>query len=131
MRTLILADSNIYIAALRSGKAAPFWLFDKHQDRYEFTTCEVVMLEVLRGIREPQVYDYVEREMERLIYLPVRKTTGLIARSLAWDLERAGRRVAVPDILIAACAKEAGAKVLTRDQHFLQMPGVEVIQSLL
>jgi len=53
-----------------------------------------------------------------------------LARRLAWERERAGRRLGTPDIIIAACAIEAGAVVLTRDKRFAEIPELKVCGSL-
>jgi tRNA(fMet)-specific endonuclease VapC len=40
------------------------------------------------------------------------------------DLRQIGSPIPTNDIWIAACAQEAGAKVLTADAHFLKIPGL-------
>jgi len=84
------------------------------------------MLEVLRGIREEKALRYAQTEFSKLIYVPIQKSTGVIALNLARSLERAGERVAIPDLLIAACAREIGSSVLTFAQHFGRMSEVRV-----
>jgi len=125
MKQLCLADSSFLISKLRS-RIDPFQIFKEHRDRYDFATCEIVMLEVLRGIRGARALRYAQAEFEKLIYVPIQKSTGVIALGLAQHLERAGCRVAVPDLLIAACAKEIGAAVLSFDQHFARMPELTI-----
>jgi len=129
MKTRILPDSNIFIEMLRR-RQNPFLFFLPYFAVYEFLTCEMVMLEVLRGIRERSVLRAMEREFEGLTYLPMERSAWRIARSLAWELERAGLPTKAPDILIASCAIEASATVLTKDQDFLRIPHLNVVSTL-
>jgi len=127
MKQLCLADSSFLISKLRA-RIDPFQTLKEHRDRYDFATCEVVMLEVLRGIRGEKALRYAQTEFAKLTYVPIQKSTGVIALNLARSLERSGERVAIPDLLIAACAREIGASVLTFDQHFARMPDVKVAE---
>jgi predicted nucleic acid-binding protein len=43
---------------------------------------------------------------------------------LAWQLDRAGTPLALPDLHIASCALSIGAVILTHDKHFKRIPGV-------
>jgi len=90
----------------------------------------MVMLEVLRGIRESAALRSMEKEFWGLTYLPMERSTWRIARNLAWELERAGLPTKAPDILIAACALESQAIVLTKDQDFFRIPNLKVVSTL-
>jgi len=129
MKPLILIDSNIIIALLRLRRNPLSFLSATHLV-YQFATCEMVMLEVLRGIRESAALRSMEKEFLGLTYLPMDRSTWRIARSLAWELERAGLPTKAPDILIAACALESQAIVLTKDQDFFRIPNLKVVSTL-
>jgi len=90
----------------------------------------MVMVEVLRGVKDPRIMESWRQEFSCLVYLPTKQSTWDIARRIAWDLERAGRRLGTPDIVIAACALEAGAAVLTLDKRFAEIPGLRVMSGL-
>jgi len=94
---------------------------------YEPVTCEIVMLEVLCGISSPQMLGYITSQFEALRCLDMPKSTWRLARQLAWERERAGRRLGTPDIIIAACAIESGAAVLTRDKRFAEIPDLRIV----
>jgi len=129
MKTLVLADSSFCIFAGREF-GTPFSYFSRYLTTHEFATCGVVTVEVLRGIAAPKLMDFWKRGFSRLTYLPTEQSTWEIARQVAWRLERAGRRLGTPDIIIAACAIESGAMVLTRDKRFSEIGGLAVISSL-
>jgi predicted nucleic acid-binding protein len=50
------------------------------------------------------------------------------ASSIFCSLKESGKMISEFDILIAAIAKANGEAILTRDQHFKSIKGIEVIQ---
>jgi len=56
MKTLVLVDSCSYIF-LGKKFGNPFFFFRLHAKDYEFATCGMVMVEVLRGFKEPKVVE--------------------------------------------------------------------------
>ena len=131
MANLILPDSNIYIGAVRAG-IDPFQQFASGIDDrdWEFATCGVIMLEVCRGLREPNLLERYRERFAVMIFIPTTNQIWERATQLAWSLDRQGRVLPAPDLLIAACALQACATVLTLDAHFRAIPGLPVIESL-
>ena len=131
MANLILPDSNIYIGALRVGRD-PFREFaagiDEHD--WEFATCGMVVLEVCRGQRDPNVVARIRQRFAVMIFIPTTQQIWQRAEHLAWSLDRQGRVLPALDILIAAHALQVNATVLTADAHFRSIPGLNVISSL-
>jgi len=125
---LLLADSSFYIVAFKAKKL-PFDILAEEFAAYKAVTCEIVMLEVLCGVRDPKVLDYTTFQFESLYCLDMQKSTWRLAKKLAWERERAGRRLGTPDIIIAACAIESGAAVLTRDKRFSEIPRLKVVSN--
>jgi len=129
VKTLLLADSSYCIFAGHKFDD-PFTHFDTYRAEYAFATCGMVMVEVLRGVANPNAMARWKRGFEGLIYLSTVRSTWDLARQISWRLERAGRRLPTPDIVIAAWAIEAGAVVLTRDKRFAEIPELTVVSSL-
>ena len=131
MANLILPDSNIYIGAVRAG-VDPFQQFAAGIDDrdWEFATCGMVMLEVCRGQRDPNLLKRYRERFAVMIFVPTTNQIWERATQLAWSLDRQGRVLPAPDILIAAHALQANAAVLTADAHFQQIPGLRVIAQL-
>ena len=129
MENLILPDSNIYIGALRAG-VDPFQGFAAGLDEREFATCGMVMLEVCRGLREPTLLKRFRERFAVMIFLPTTNAIWERASQLAWSLDRRGLVLPAQDLLIAACALQAGATVLTNDRHFHAIPELRVITQL-
>ncbi|MSU23695.1 MAG: PIN domain-containing protein [Opitutus sp.] len=131
MANLILPDSNVYIGAVRAGRD-PFQQFAAGIDDrdWEFATCGMVMLEVCRGQRDPNLLKRFRERFAVMIIIPTTSQIWERAAQLAWSLDRQGRVLPAPDLLIAACALQANAAVLTGDAHFQQIPGLRVIDQL-
>jgi len=131
MANLILPDSNVYIDALRAGRD-PFQAFAVGiEDRdWEFLTCGQVMLEVCRGLRDPNVLKRYRERFAVMIFLPTTNQIWERATHLAWSLDRQGRVLPAQDLLIAAHALQADAAVLTADAHFQHIPGLRVLPRL-
>ncbi|MCC6414881.1 MAG: PIN domain-containing protein [Opitutaceae bacterium] len=129
MEKLILPDSNIYIGAARS-RLDPFELFSRHLDTCEFATCGMVMLEVCRGLRDAGLLRHFRERFAVMIFLPTTNAIWERAQQLAWSLDRQGVTLPAQDHIIAACALQAGATVLTHDQHFWSIPGLKVTDQL-
>jgi len=65
-----------------------------------------------------------------MIFLPSSNAVWERATQLAWSLDRRGMVLPAQDLLIAACALQAHAAVLTLDAHFEQIPGLRVLNQL-
>jgi len=87
------------------------------------------MLEVLPGVTGPRLLDYTRKEFAQLICVPTLSSTWKIAQEISRKLRQIGHPIKNQDIIIAACAQEAGAAVLTRDNDFLQIKGLSVVMS--
>jgi predicted nucleic acid-binding protein len=131
MANLVLPDSNVYIGAVRAGRD-PFQPFAAalETEEWEFATCGMVVLEVCRGLRDPTILQRFRERFAVMIYLATEIPAWERAAQLAWSLDRRGIVLPAPDLLIAACALQADATVLTADAHFQEIPGLHVIYHL-
>lgn len=129
MANLVLPDSNIYIDALRAG-LDPFRQFAGHLDAWEFVTCGMVMVEVLRGLREPNLVKRFRERFAVMVIIPSTEAVWDRATQLAWTLDRRGAVIPATDLVIAACALHVNAEVMTRDAHFYAIPGLRVRSEL-
>ena len=129
MASLVLPDSSYFITRAREG-VDPFQELRAHADDREFATCGLVLMEVCRGRREPSVYQRFRERFSVMIFIPATSSTWERATQLAWSLDRQGIVIPATDLLIATCALQAGAAVLTSDAHFRMIPGLEVLERL-
>lgn len=92
-------------------------------------TTSVVAWEILRG---PKLYGRVKeyneaiKFLERLNILPFTLTSSRIASEIELDLKEKGRSVNLVDVLIAATAIENNSKLVTRDEGYMNIEGLEV-----
>jgi predicted nucleic acid-binding protein len=129
MANPVLPDSNYYIGTLRAG-LDPFQQFAAAAEDCEVLTCGMVTLEVCRGLRDPVVLQRFRDRFAVMLHVAIGNSTWERAAKLAWSLDRRGAVLPAPDLLIASCALQAGAAVLTADAHFNAIPGLQVIQRL-
>lgn len=129
MVTGVLIDSNYYISHLRAGRN-PFRELARAGENWELFTCGMVMLEVLRGVRDAGHLRKIEALFSLMNFIPASNRIWTRARELAWQLDRSGMILPAQDHLIAACAIQAGIAVLTADAHFRRVPGLAVLDKL-
>ena len=129
MPSLVVPDSNFYIGRARLGRD-PFSELHSFTDDWEFATCGMVVLEVCRGRRDPNVLRRFQERFSVMLYLATTSSTWERANALAWNLDRRGIVLPAQDLVIAACALNHDAAVLTADTHFLDVPGLRVLNEL-
>jgi hypothetical protein len=126
---MLLVDSTVYIDLLRAGRdpvvALRPWLL-----REELLACGVVRCEVLRGIVSRKVHERMKTLFDVLPTVESDGATWDSTAELAWNLDRRGVVLPVTDLLIAACALQAGATVVSTDAHFARVPGLHLVRSL-
>lgn len=127
MERPVLIDSNVYIDLFRA-RLDPVVEIARRYGWDEIACCGVVKAEVLRGLKGPRQLDAMQR------FFAVTQMVATTAKlwdqvwQLAWELDRQGKVLPLQDIVIACCARRVGAAVMTRDAHFRQVPGLEVLE---
>ncbi len=126
---LLLVDSSIYIDGLRAGRN-PGEQFRTSIEAGRLLTCGIIRLEVLRGITNAGLREWMDALFDEMIECPLDQRLWKDAAQLAWRLDRRGAVLPVPDIAIASCALRAGAIIVSRDPHFRTIPGLEAVESV-
>ena len=127
MNAPVLGDSNVYIGLLRRGLDSAEILGDWIGSG-DLATCGMVRLEVERGVRIEKIRRRVGAFFDVLINVPTSNKIWEQAASLAWQLDRSGITLPAQDILIATCAREIGAAVLTDDRHFEEFLDLQILK---
>lgn len=122
---MILIDSTKYISWMRQGRN-PVALLATSLTAGELLTCGIVRIEVLRGVIKPKAKTELTRFFDIVPEIPLTSVLLREAAELAWILDRRGQVLPVTDLIIATCAKRAGAVVITEDPHFRQIPGLKL-----
>lgn len=129
MASLVLPDSSFYITATRAG-LDPFLELSAKSNEYEYATCGMVQIEVLRGRSDPHLLRRFRETFAVMIYITTNHIIWERAAQLAWSLDRRGIVIPATDLIIGATALQADAAVLTHDAHFNQIPGLRVLDQL-
>ena len=122
----LLIDSSMYISLLRAGED-PGARFRDRIETGSILTCGIIRIEVLRGIVNRRIREWMERLFDEMVACPLDDTLARGAADLAWRLDRRGIILPVPDILIASCALRARAAVVAADPHFRLVPDLSVL----
>jgi predicted nucleic acid-binding protein len=129
MGSLVLVDSSYFITRL-GQHLDPLALIQGFKLDYDFAINGVIWAEVLRGRSLPQVRDRFDAFFCTMRFLTLTPSGHRRAARLAWDLDRQGKVLPLPDLLIASTALEHGATVLTFDRHFSHIPGLHAVSDL-
>lgn len=127
MTATVLVDSNVYIGLLRRG-LDPVEILGGWIGHGDLATCGMIRLEVERGLKIEKIRRRLGGFFDVLINVPTTNKIWEQATSTAWTLGRGGITLPAQDILIATCAHEIGAAVLTDDEHFDEFPGLQVFK---
>ncbi len=122
---MVLVDSSIYIGLLRTGRN-PAHVLAAAFPSAELLGCSVVRCEVLRGVVRPDSKAQLTSFFDLMAEVETNEIIWRATEDLAWQLDRAGRVIPLPDLLIAVCALRAGAAVLTNDKHFALIPQLQL-----
>lgn len=126
MAVEILVDSNVYIDLMKR-RLDPIRVLGEWAGSSELVTCGMVRLEVLRGLKNPKALQRISSFMDIMINVRTDTAFWPEATDLAWNLDRQGNVIPGTDIVIAACAMQISAAVLTSDAHFHAIEGLQII----
>ena len=116
---LYLVDSSIWIhfARRRLPEDVVRRVFEL-MDGDLVASNQVVRTEVLVGSRDAAHYARNEAEFDGFVDLPITRSTWDAAAALGFSMLRRGVSASLPDLMIAASAREHSAVVLHADKGF-------------
>lgn len=125
----VMLDSSVCIKWLREQRDIRVmlrpWIV-----RGECFMCGVVRAEVLRGvIRAPQ-HDRLGEIFDVMCEAPLGSAFWKRVTNLAWNLDRRGVILPLPDLAIAQAAIDCEATLITLDKHFAQIPKLTILKEL-
>ncbi|HLP03687.1 MAG TPA: PIN domain-containing protein [Opitutaceae bacterium] len=129
MSNLVLVDSSYWIRLVALHRD-PFDELGSHADDFEFAINGIIWAEVVRGRVDPAICARFEEGFSTLVFLNLTAGSWQRAAELAWQLDRTGQVLGLPNLAIAVTAIENDAAVLTFDRHFQSIPGLLAIDSL-
>lgn len=120
----LLVDSCWYIRQARNGDD-PLRILSFLAESRDIATCGVIKAEVGRGLRERKWVEKYAKAWSVMLYVDSNFKRWEETMELAWNLDRRGRILPLQDVHIAVCANHIGAVILTYDDHFQHIPGVD------
>ena len=126
---LVIVDTSTWIEYFRNLRSA-------HGDEVEQLVREsrvvvvgVVYAELLHGARSESELRTLEDTLGELPFLESDKEAWRRAGYLLLELRRRGRIIPLADALIAALALAGDHQVYSLDEHFRDVPGLELYQA--
>ena len=109
MATLIVVDTTVLIDHIRGVEAASHYL----RSLGSVPVCsEVTRAELLRGLRHPELHA-TDRLMAQITWIPVDEAVARRAGELGRRYRRSHASIGIADLLVAATAQLAGARLAT------------------
>jgi predicted nucleic acid-binding protein len=127
MSATVLVDSNVFISLLRRG-LDPVELLGDWIGIGDLATCGMVRMEVERGLKIDRIRRRIGNFFDVLINVPTTNKIWEQATETAWKIGRSGITLPAQDILIATCAREIGAAVLSDNKHFDEFSDLQIFK---
>ncbi len=124
-------DTTFLIDLLRGKEEVSVLMdeFDKTESSIVIAAPTVMEL-WLGAIREGKDVEKIRinEMLNSLEILPLDEQSAKEAAEIEAELLKSGQIIEIEDIMTAAIARIHGEKVVTRDQHFAQIPGLKVLK---
>jgi predicted nucleic acid-binding protein len=124
-------DTSFVVDLLRGKKEALQKLAEMEAQEIPLSTTEINVLELYRGAymsREThQNLEEIKKLLECFQVLKLEESVYEVFASLSAGLLSRGKAVGAFDELIASIVLCYDEKIITRDNHFKEVPGIEVI----
>ena len=125
----VLADSSYYIRLMREGRD-PLRALALAAATRDVAICGIIRVEVGRALRLVERRKKFQTAWNVMLNVPTDDRLWEEVEALAWQLDRSGTILPLPDLVIACCAQRIDAVVLTFDEHFQKIPGVRAVSQL-
>jgi len=126
-----ILDTSFLVDLIRGREGAQEMLLDLEEKSVPLFTTPITVLELYRGAhlsRNPEKNLEVAKEvLASLLVLPLDDEACQVFGALSSRLKSEGKRIGEFDEVIAAIALCHGGEIVTRDGHFLEVPGLKVL----
>ena len=124
-------DTSFIVDLLRGKQEAHQKLAEMEAEGVSFSTTEINVLELYRGAylsrKTHQNLEEIKKLLECFQVLELEESVYEVFASLSANLLSKGRAIGAFDELIAAIILCYDEKIVTRDNHFTEVTGLEVI----
>lgn len=126
---IVLVDSSFWIGEARQRRD-PLLRLAYLSSEVDLAVCGVIRCEVARGVRQQAHLERLRSFWDTMLYLPTDRALWEAAEQLLWTMDRMGKQIPLPDALIASCALQSDAALLTYDNDFRAVPNLQVVGGL-
>ncbi|HOW15959.1 type II toxin-antitoxin system VapC family toxin [Methanosarcina sp.] len=124
-------DTSFIVDLLRGREEALQKLAEMEAQEIPLRTTEINVLELYRGAylsrKTHQNLEEIKKLLECFQVLELEESVYEVFASLSARLLSEGKTIGVSDELIAAIILCHDGKIVTRDNHFKEVPGLEVV----
>lgn len=126
-----ILDTSFLVDLIRGRKEAQDMLSELEANRAPFFVTPITVLELYRGAhlsRNPKKnLEVVKEILASLLVLPLDDEACQVFGALSARLKSEGKRIGEFDEVIASIALCHDGEIVTRDRHFLEVPGLKVL----
>jgi len=120
---LVMPDSSLFVALMKR-RLDPAETLLAHYESPSLATCGMVRVEVMRGLRPSVAQRNLSAFMDVMINVLTTNALWNQAALLGQRMMMEGITIKGPDLIIASCALQASAAVITLDSDFSRVPGL-------
>ena len=129
---MALLESSFLIDILRNKPNAVQLLHNLERDEPALFVASPTIMELWEGALLSNLAEREKKKINELLFnvttLPFGAGEAKRAAEIGVELTRRGQKIEPEDIMIAAIAQVHGQKVVTRDEHFVRIPGLMVLK---
>jgi tRNA(fMet)-specific endonuclease VapC len=129
---LTIIDTNVMIPFLNGSPEVVNKVHEVLSINDQVVITIITAYELLKGARlSSKPEDNLKHVKEAISNMQVLDLTPKAceeATNIFWELKKSGKMISEFDILIAAIAKTNNECILTKDQHFKSIKGIDLIQ---
>lgn len=121
----VLPDTCAWIDYFRPGTAPLGQALAKALTAEAVFVCGPVIYELVQGVRSEKEQALLKSVLNALPFLEMNEALWIKAGRLYANLRKEGKTIPFSDILIAVLAMDNNLAVMTVDEHFRDLPGLE------
>ena len=122
----VLPDTCAWIDYFRPGTTPLGQALENALKSEAVFICGPVIYELVQGVRSEKEQTLLKSALNALPFLEMNETLWIKAGRLSANLRKEGKTIPFSDVLIAVLSIEKNLAVMTVDEHFRDIPGLEI-----